>query len=81
MGHKRSPVLRMLCAVFRPDRNTKYNRHLQHVPAHGLPFGQLIEHFIATTSQKIAVHDLGYNPPATHGVTNGRSHDRGFGYG
>src|SRR6218665_2086355 len=65
----------MLSAVFLADRYANHYRHLNYVAAHGLPFGQLIENFVAASSQKIAVHNLGNHTPARHSVTNGSAHN------
>lgn len=59
VSRERGPVLRVLSAVFRSDRNADYDRHFQNVAAHGLPLGQLVEHLVAAAAEEVAVHDLG----------------------
>src|SRR5690554_6203738 len=81
MCHQRCPVLRVLCTIFRTHGDAEDNRHLQHVSTHCLPFGKLIEHLVATTSEEVAVHDLGNYPAATHCITDGRSNNGGLGDG
>ena len=69
------PVLAVLCAVLVTDRNTEDNGHLENSRTHRLPFGELVEYFVAGAADKVGIHKFDYRASACHCVTDGRADD------
>ena len=74
-------VLRVLGAVLASDGYTHHNRHLEYVAAHGLPFRELVEDFVAAAAEEVAVHNLGNHAAAAHRISDGGADDGRLGDG
>ena len=78
MSAEGSPVLRMLCTVLGADGHTHDNRHLEDIGAHGLPFCQLVEDFVAGAAEEVHIHQLGDYTAAGQCVTDSGADDSSF---
>ena len=73
------PVLRVLGAVLCAHRDAQHQRHLQQPTRHRLPLGHLVEDFVAGAAHEVAVHQLGDDTAAAHGIARAGTDDRTFG--
>ena len=79
LRNQRGPVLRVLGTVLGTDRDADDDGHLEDAGRHRLPLRQLVEHFVTSPTEEVAVHQFDDDTTATHGVADGRTDDRGFG--
>ena len=45
---------------------------LQHAGRHGLPFGHLVEDFVAGAAHEVTIHQFGHDTATAHGIANSR---------